>query len=109
MFNLEGIHLGMIDRSVKSISGEILDEMGIVNVLFISLASDSEMKLTKLTDLVNKIEPQIVIPMDYEKENLANFTKALGVKEPEKVPNLDVKRTDFIEDDMPLRVVVLEK
>ena len=109
MFDLEGIHLGMVDSSVKSIKESVLDEMGIVNVLFISLSDKASMKLSKLTDLVSKIDPQIVIPMDYTKENLDEFNKVLGVKSSEKVKDINIKRSDFLEEDMPTRVVVLEK
>jgi L-ascorbate metabolism protein UlaG (beta-lactamase superfamily) len=109
VFDLEGIHLGLIDKSVAKIREGVIDEMGVVNVLFVSLSEESKIKISKLNDLVSRIEPQIVIPMDYTKENLDKFLKAVGVKEPEKVDKLSVKRTDFSEEDMPIRVVVLEK
>jgi L-ascorbate metabolism protein UlaG (beta-lactamase superfamily) len=109
MLDLEGVHLGIIDSSVKRVRERILNEMGIVNILFVSLADQAEMKLTKLTDLVGRIEPQIVIPMDYTKENLEKFTKVLGVKEPETLDSLGAKRSDFLEEDMPIRVVVLKR
>ncbi|MBN2015707.1 MBL fold metallo-hydrolase [Candidatus Dojkabacteria bacterium] len=108
MFDIEGVQLGMVDKSVRSIKESILDEMGVVNVLFVSLSNDAAMKMSKMTDLVNKIEPQIVIPMDITKEKLEEFTKALGVKEVEKMGDVDVKQSDFFEEDMPMRVVVLE-
>lgn len=108
MIDVEGVHLGLIDRGVKVVKGRILNEMGIVNVLFVSLAKDAGMSLSKLTDLVNKIEPQIVIPMDYTDENLSNFMKVLGVKELEKESTLYVRNSDFAAEEIPMRVVVLE-
>jgi len=109
MFDINSMHIGYIDRKVESIKQSIIKEMGIVNILFISLADDAGMKMTKLSDLVNKIEPQIVIPMDYTKENLEKFAKIQGVKGLEEESSLNIKRTDFSEEDMPLRIIVLKK
>lgn len=109
MFDIENVHMSIIDKSVTRVRGSVLDEMGIVNVLFVSLASDSSMKLSKVVDLVNEIEPQIVVPMDYNKELLDKFSNAMGVKELEEVPELDVKRGDFSDEELPMRFVVIEK
>jgi hypothetical protein len=65
--------------------------------------------LQKLVDIVDSIEPQIVIPMDYNKENLEHFSKILGVKSLEEESRLKVKRSDFTDEEMPIRVVVLKK
>ncbi len=109
MFDVDSVHIGYIDRKVAAIKQSIIKEMGIVNILFVSLAEDAGMKMTKLSDLVNKIEPQIVIPMDYTDKNLEKFAKIQGVKGLEEETTLNIKRTDFSEEDMPLRVVVLKK
>lgn len=109
LFDLEGVHLGLIDKTVKKVRGRILDEMGIVDVLCISLAEESGMKLTKITDLVNKIEPYIVLPMDYNEKLLEDFAKVVGVEELEEIKDLDVIKTDFDGEDMSMRIVVLQK
>ncbi|MDD3647814.1 MAG: MBL fold metallo-hydrolase [Candidatus Dojkabacteria bacterium] len=109
MIDVEGVHVGLIDKSVEDIRGRILDEMGIVDVLCISLAEESGMKLTKITDLVNKIEPYMVIPMDYNKKLLEDFAKVVGVQELEEVKDLDVAKSDFESEEMPMRIVVLQK
>ena len=109
MFDLEDIHLCIIDKAVKKVRERVLDEIGIVNVLFISLAENAGMKLTKVSELVSKIEPQIIVPMDYTNKALKDFAKVLGVKEMEKVPSLDLEKTDFAEEEVPMRFVVMEK
>lgn len=110
MFDIENVHLCIIDKSVKNVRGSVLDELGIVDVLFVSLAEEAGMKFSKITDLVNKIEPYILIPMDYTQKTLADFTKTLGVQEVEKMETvLDVKKSDFSEEEVSMRFVVLEK
>jgi len=109
MFDVENIHLGFIDTNVKKMKSGVLDEMGIVNVLFVSISDKSEMKVKDLVELVNKIEPQIVIPMDFTNETLNEFSKIMGVPEKEKMPNITIKKADFTDEEAPLRIVVLEK
>jgi len=109
MFDIENIHIGYIDRKVEAMKQSIIKDMGIVNVLFVSLAGDAGMKMTKISDLVNKIEPQIVIPMDYTSKNLEKFAKIQGVKSLEEETKLNIKKNDFAEEDMPLRIIVLKK
>lgn len=108
MFDIEGVHLSILDRSVTKLSGMIIDEMGIVDVLFVSFAKDSGMRISKIIDLVNKIEPYIVVPTDYTKETLESFTKSMGIKNMEKVDKLDITKRDFADEDVPIRFVVIE-
>lgn len=109
MIDVENVHLGFIDKEVTKVRESILSEMGIVNVLFVSLDTAAGMDTSKVIDLVNKVDPKIVIPMDYTKETLERFAKVLGVKEIEKEKTLDVKGSDCLDDDVPIRFIVLEK
>jgi L-ascorbate metabolism protein UlaG (beta-lactamase superfamily) len=109
MIDIENVHFGFIDKKVTRVSEDIVDEMGIVNVLLVSLAENMGMKLNQIVDLINRIEPQIVVPMDFTKEFLESCAKVMGVKEMEKLPYLDVKFTDFTEEDVATRLVMLEK
>ena len=109
MIDVENVHLGIIDKTVESVREWILNEMGIMDVLFVSLADDTSMKLSKLVDLVNKVEPQVVVPMDYTKERLVEFSKVIGVKGMEKVEKLDIARGDFVDEEVPMRLVVLNR
>jgi len=108
VLDIENVHLSILDRSVKRLRGSILDEMGIVDVLFVSLSPDSAMRTSTVIDVVNKIEPYIVIPTDYTKETLESFTKAMGIQNMEKVSKLDVSKSDFADEDIPVRFVLIE-
>jgi len=109
LFDVEGVYLCYIDKNVGNVKQSILNEIGMINILFVSLSNESRIKLQKLVDIVDSIEPQIVIPMDYNKENLEHFSKILGVKSLEEESRLKVKRSDFTDEEMPIRVVVLKK
>lgn len=109
VFDLEGIHFGFIDKEVKKVKRSHLNDIGLVNVLFMSLASDVEMTMSKKLKLIRKVEPQMVIVMDYDKENLAEFTKSLGIKAVDKEKTLKLSKNEFKDDDMPLRCVILDK
>lgn len=109
MVDIAKVHLGIIDKSVDKIRDWVLNEMNIANVLFVPLTEGIGMKLSKVADFVNKIDPWIIVPMDYSKESLGEFIRIIGVKDVEKVDSLDLKHTDFTEEDMPTRCVVFEK
>lgn len=109
LISMDHISFGLIDKNVNQLSDVIVDEMGIVNVLFISLDEEVGMKINKLVDLASEIDPQILIPMDFDEKSLEQLKKSVGVKEIEKLPKLSVKSDEFSGEDIPMRIVVLEK
>ncbi len=108
MFDIEGVHLGMIDKSVTKLRSWVINQMGIVNVLFVPLAEESGMKISNLSELVSKIEPEILVPMDYNEDKLREFAKVLGVKAWDKEKDLEVKSSDFTDEEASMKVIVLE-
>lgn len=108
MFDIDGVHVGMIDQTVERVRGNILNEMGIVDILCISIRDDVGMKLTKITDLINKIEPYYVIPMDFNKESLEKLAKILGVKNLEEADDLKVKKAEFDSEEVITKILVLK-
>lgn len=109
MFDIKGVNIGMIDKSARKVRSWVINQMGIVNVLLVSLSDESNMKLSKLSDLVNKIEPEVVIPMDFTKKKLDEFKKVLGVKDVEEDKSFKAKASSFSEEEVSTRIVVLEK
>jgi len=109
MVDIAKVHLGIIDKSVDKIRDWVVNEMNIANVLFVPLTEGVGMKLANVADFVNKIDPWIVVPMDYSKDSFDEFIRITGVKNVEKVDSLELKHTDFAEEDMPMRCVIFEK
>ena len=109
MFEVEGIHFGFIDKSVVTAEQSILSEIGIVDVLFVPLEKESGMSLAKTIELIRKIEPFMIIPMDYDEATLKEFVNTMGINEAETVKDLKLSKSDFADEEMPLRCVVFEK
>lgn len=109
LIDMDGINLGFIDRGVKTLKSNHLSELGSVDVLFIPLSREARMSNEKLRDVINRIEPYIIIPMDYDKDRLAAFISVMGIKEVENSSSLDIKSSDFQNEEMPLRCIVLEE
>ena len=109
MFDLEGVHLGFIDTNVSSGKTSHMKELGISDILFISLAKDSAMSIAKRIELTRKIEPYIIIPMEYDDVTLKEFINAMGIKEVEKLEDVKFSTSDITEEDMPMRCVVLQE
>ena len=64
--------------------------------------------------IISQIEPKIVIPMHYQisklkikLEGLEKFLKAMGVKSPENLNKLTIKKKDIPEEGMEIKVLKL--
>lgn len=101
-------HMG--DFNENRISSEIKEALGRVDILFFPVGAEfSDSK--KGAEIINVIEPSIVIPMHYdatEKNNkkLAEFLKEFSEDQIEKTDKLTIKKKDLSEEN--LKVVVLE-
>ena len=104
------VHLG--DFGEASIRGETLDAIGDADILFIPVGGTYTIDAETAAKVVNQIEPRIIIPMHYHLpglrvriEPVEGFLKAFGVREPERMPKLVIKKRDLPETAN--RVVVL--
>ncbi len=103
-------HLGALDRELTNAE---LEQLKNIDILMVPVGSGRVMNPKLAADVVNQIEPRVVIPMTYAvdglKENLAqvtDFLKALGVK-PDAVPKYKIQKKDLPMEDM--QVVLLSR
>jgi hypothetical protein len=90
IFESDEMRVGVVYGDVQS------NEIGEINVLLVPV--------TGATDLVRKIEPNIVIPLEcMETSELTSFVKEIGLTV-EHLPKLSMKITDFGETE---KIVVL--
>lgn len=105
----DSINVAFIDKSVSTLSDYITDEMGVVNVLFVSLDENVGMKINKIVDIASEIDPQILVPMDYDQESLDSLKKSIGIQQIENDTTLKINAEDFLGEDLPMRLFLLEK
>jgi len=107
--NIRFCHLG--SQGTK-LTPEQLEQVGEVDILFVPVGGKDCLEPKKAKEIIEQIEPRIVIPMCYDTEgsklglsSLESFLQVLGSKAEEGVDEFKVKRSDLPEDNS--RLVVL--
>ncbi|MFO0702797.1 MAG: MBL fold metallo-hydrolase [Candidatus Andersenbacteria bacterium] len=112
--DLEGItvcHLGCLGHAL---SERQIDEIGNVDVLLIPVGGDRTIGAKTAVEVVNEIEPRIVIPthyavpkLKYKLADVAAFLKEMGASGTKPEPRLKLKKSDLPKEET--RVVLLER
>lgn len=88
-------YLGVFED--KELAPDIMEAIGDVDILFVSVSANAE-------KIIAKIEPKIIIPMNYTKKELNDFLKKIG-KEAGPMDKLIVKKKDILDKKMEMAVL----
>ncbi|MBN1915372.1 hypothetical protein JW796_00025 [Candidatus Dojkabacteria bacterium] len=102
--NIDNVNVCFIGESVESLPESIRDEMGVIDILFLSVRNADFAK-----KMVNLVDPYIVVPLGEEEEGVKKFVLGLGHADFEKESKLKVKEEDFLGEEIPMRFVFLSK
>jgi hypothetical protein len=102
--NIDDVNVCYVYKDVTSIPDFVSQEMGFVNVLVMDISNTDLAK-----KIVNELEPQIIMPLGASEEELKKFISAVGLAGYDQEPKLKVEREDFLDEEMPTRVVFLSK
>ncbi len=113
LINLEDIKIGYLGEINLPLEPEEIKNLGEPDVLILPVGNKKTvLSPTKAVELVEQIEPAIIIPCCYclegiktELEPLDKFSKELGVKEIEKLDKFRLKKNEISKEKM--RLVVL--
>lgn len=103
----EGISLcHLSDLGQKKLDDEQLERIGLVDILLIPVGGYYTINGSQAREIVNQIEPKIVVPMHYslpklkikELSDVKEFLKAQGQENPQVLSKLKVKSEDFKEN-----------
>lgn len=83
---------------------EMLSKIGDVDILLIPVAGKNALDVKKAHQIVEELDPRIVIPMNYKDEEVQPMLKEMGITEPQELEKLEIKsksqlpedRTDFV-------------
>src|SRR3989344_3982637 len=89
-------HLG--DFGEKELRNETLEAIGPVDILFLPIGGKTVIDAETASAVANKLEPKIIIPMHYEKKELAAFLKDAGVESLKPDEKLTIKKGDLSEN-----------
>jgi len=104
-------HLGLLGQ--KELPAKEVEGIGDVDILMVPVGGGNSVDAKESVEVISQIEPRITIPMFYsvaglkEKlDGLDKFLKTLGIKSPEPLEKLSVKKKDLPEDEA--KIVVLQ-
>lgn len=104
-------HLG--DFGQDLLSEEQLAEIGDIDILMVPVGGTYTIDAEGAQKIANQIEPAIVIPMHYhvpglsiKLEKVEEFLKTMGVKNPETLARLTLKKKDINPEET--KIVVME-
>ena len=101
------------DIGQEELTEKQIEEIGEVNILMIPVGGTYTIGPKEASRIINQLEPQVVIPMHYQiprlklkLEGLDKFLKVMGIKEPEQLDKLLIKKKDILGEKT--KVVVLK-
>lgn len=108
LFNLigDGLKICFIEKTESELSDELIDKIGDVDILFISVGGGSAMTAGMAHKVIDKIEPRAVVPMYYAVEGatdtlmgVEDFLKTAGVVAGEPLDKISISgKGNFKED-----------
>ncbi|MBI2055174.1 MAG: MBL fold metallo-hydrolase [Candidatus Sungbacteria bacterium] len=115
VIEMEDIRIGHLgDFGEAEIRPETLEALGEIDILLVPVGGTYTIDAEVAAEVVNAIEPKIVIPMHYAisgiKAKLAGvgmFLKEMGIKNGEEMDRLTIKKKDLIDDNKSAKTVVL--
>ncbi len=103
------------DLGQKELTKEQLEKIGQVDILLIPVGGTYTIDGQEAKEIVNQIEPKIVIPMHYkipkltlkELEDEQKFLKAMGKKELKRESKLKIQKKDLFQEE-DTEIIILE-
>lgn len=92
--NISLCFLGVVNKD--KMSTEVLEEIESPDVLFVPIGNDDLLNPSEAYKLAVKLEPKIIIPMDYDSKTLKAFLKEGGQEETKEIDKLTIKPKDII-------------
>jgi L-ascorbate metabolism protein UlaG (beta-lactamase superfamily) len=109
---IDGISIAHLGDLGHVLSDEQLEQLGVIDILLIPVGGKDALDAKKAVEVINQIEPRIVIPMHYklpetkvDLDSVEKFIKELGV-EAKYEEKLKMNKKDLPQEGMDL--VILE-
>ncbi|MFH1188990.1 MAG: MBL fold metallo-hydrolase [bacterium] len=91
--SMEGLQLGFLEEVRGDLSEKILDKMGEIDVLFISVG-ENYLDIKKAASLIKQLDPRIVVPLGEKNDDILALAETFGEK-PEPIEKLVIKKRDI--------------
>ena len=112
LINEKGIKICHLGAQGTKLTPEQLEQVGDVDILMVPVGGKGTVDAKKAKEIVEQIEPRIVIPMAYDTEGsnlelagLEAFLDAMGAKNVEPVDDFKVKRSELPDDNSKVVII----
>lgn len=100
LLQLEGarlVHLGAVVEA--NLKNEVIEALGTIDILFVPLAEPAEGGLgpKQAAKLATKLEPRVIVPVNFSSANLALFLKEMGEEKLAELETWTVKKKELSE------------
>ncbi len=110
----EGIRLcHLSDLGQKELTSDQLDKIGNIDILMIPVGGIYTIDAAEAVKVMAQIEPRIIMPMHYKIpklkikiDDIDKFLKNLGIKKPESLPKLSVRKKDISTEEA--KIIILQ-
>jgi len=110
----EDIHLCHLGDLGHILEAGQLEQIGKIDILMIPVGGHYTISWNEADEVINQIEPKIVIPMHYKIPGLTinldsvdKFCKEMGASSKKTIPKLSIKKKNLPQEEM--EIVVMEK
>src|SRR3989339_2002862 len=106
-FTIDDISICFLKGISEILNDDVLEKIGDIDVLLISIGNGPDtLDAKKAHDIFEDIDPRIVIPFEYDLENLSNFAKEFG-SIPEALNEYEISKSALPIDKS--EIVILNK
>ncbi len=101
------------DLGQKELTSSQLDKIGDIDILMIPIGGIYTIDAAEAVKVMAQIEPRVIIPMHYKipklkikLDDIDKFLKNLGIKKPESLPKLSIKKKDISTEEA--KIIILQ-
>ncbi len=109
---IDNIRFGILGQVNTLLTDEELESLNGIDVLFVPIGGKDMIGAEKAIEIINSIEPQVIIPCCYKipklklaLDSLEKFLREMGIKKIERLPKFSLRRKDLLSEGA--KVVVL--
>lgn len=113
VYEIEGMRICHLGDLGHMLSNSELEKIGQVDILFIPVGGVYTIDGERADEIINLIEPKIVVPMHYkisklliELDDIGKFAKEMGLSIKEKLQKLSIKKKDLPAGET--KIIILE-
>ncbi len=111
VYEIEGIKICHLGKLNNLLSNAGLEKIGQIDILFVPVGGGVTLDGEKADEIINAIEPKIVIPMHYKTKGVSlkiddanKFLKEMGAMATEKADKFSIKKKDLPEGETKIVV-----